>query len=65
MNLGFTVSPHVINTINALPASERSAICSALSCEFILGEDPQQLLNPVEYMIYSVIRFYVKRDSSK
>lgn len=65
MNLGFTVSQHVINTINALPVSERAAVATALTCEFMLGEDPTKSLSPLENMLYTIIRFYVVRDRER
>ena len=56
------ITPHVVNTINALPDEERSAISVALANEFILGKDPTEGLTPVQAMIYSMISFYVRRD---
>lgn len=59
------ITPHVINTINALPLNERIAITSALAGELILGQDPRNDLSPLQEMIYSIIRFYVKQDTVK
>lgn len=63
MNSSIIISDHVINTINSLPAEDRNAIAQALATEMILG--CEAALAPVQKMLYSVIRFYVKRDSSK
>lgn len=59
------ITPHVVNTINALPAAERQAISSALANEFILGRDPAESLTPFQVMIYSMIRSYVARDTRR
>lgn len=61
----FIISPRVVNTINALPAADREPISRALSREFILGEDPEQTLTPVQCMVYAMIRFYVNRTPSE
>lgn len=62
MDNSIVISSHVINTINALPIEERNAIAQALASEMILGADSNSL-SPMQEMLYSVIRFYVKRDS--
>lgn len=59
------ITPHVINTINSLPDEERTAIANTLAAELILGEKPEDLLSPMQEMIYSIIRFYVKQDTIK
>ncbi len=59
------ITPHVVNTINSLPEQERSAISSALANEFILGRDPNESLTPVQAMLYSMISFYVRRDTRR
>lgn len=61
----FIISPRVVNTINALPAADREPISRALSREFILGEDPEQTLTPVQCMVYAMIRFYVNQDTER
>ena len=63
MDKSILISSHVINTINALPVEERNAIAQALASEMILGSDSCNSLSPMQEMLYSVIRFYVKRDS--
>lgn len=57
------ITPHVINTINALPTEERLAIASALAGEMILGESLDNGLTPLQAMLYQMIRDYIKRDS--
>lgn len=59
------ITPHVINTINSLPDEERTAIANTLAAELILGEKPEASLSPMQEMIYSIIRFYVKQDTIK
>lgn len=59
------ITPHVINTINSLPIDERVAIASALTGELILGKNPSKELSPLQEMIYSIIRYYVKQDTMK
>lgn len=63
MNDAILISPHVINTIKSLPAEERIAIASALTGELILGSNPANSLTPMQEMIYSIIRFYIKQDT--
>ena len=59
------ITHHVINTINSLPIDERVAIASALTGELILGKNPSKELSPLQEMIYSIIRYYVKQDTMK
>lgn len=59
------ITPHVINTINSLPDEERAAIANTLAAELILGEKPKTALSPMQEMLYSIIRFYVKQDTIK
>lgn len=59
------ITPHVINTINSLPDDERTAIANTLAAELILGEKPNTSLSPMQEMVYSIIRFYVKQDTIK
>jgi hypothetical protein len=65
MNSAIIITPHVINTIKALPEGERSAITNALAQEMILGRESHQSLSPYQEMLYSIIRFYVERDTMK
>ena len=37
METAFVITPHVINTLNALPEQERVAVASALAVELLLG----------------------------
>lgn len=59
------ITPHVVDTINSLPADERGAISSALAQEFILGRDPSETLTPFQTMVYAMIRSYVSRDTRR
>ncbi len=65
MNEAILITPHVIDTIKSLPSEERIAIATALTGELILGRDPSKSLSPLQEMIYSIIRFYVKQDTMK
>lgn len=65
MNSAIIISSRVIDTIKSLPETERKAIATALSAELILGADPDETLNSFQSMLYSIIRFYVKRDSER
>lgn len=63
MDKSIVISSHVINTINALPVEERNAIAQALASEMILGADLCHTLSPMQEMLYSVIKFYIQKDS--
>jgi len=65
MSQQFVISSHVVDTIKALPREEREAVSRALACELFSGGDPDSFLTPFQAMIYSVIRYYVKRDSER
>lgn len=65
MNGSLVISQHVVNTIQSLPQEERVVISNALVSEFILGENPENALTPFQAMLYSVVRYYVKKDNAK
>ena len=65
METTFIITPHVINTINSLPIDERIAITAALAGEIILGTDPTPTLSPVQEIIFSMIKQYVRRDTER
>lgn len=65
MNGNIVISQHVINTIQALPESERTSITQALACDLILGQDPCEMLSPFQSILYSIIRYYVKKDTQR
>lgn len=58
------ITPHVINTLRALPLDERLNVASALAGEMLLGAQIDNL-EPIEDMIYSILRFYIQKDSVK
>ncbi len=64
MNHNIVFTPHVINTLRALPVNERLNIASALAGELLLGAEINDL-EPIETMIYSILRFYIKQDSNR
>ena len=65
MDTSIIISSHVVDTIKSLPESERAAIATALASELILGNDPDEMLSPFQAMLYSIIRYYVKRDTER
>lgn len=65
METSVIISPRVIDTINSLAAEHRAPISNALSMEFILGKNPEEILTPAQKIIYAVIRFYVTQDSER
>lgn len=65
MKTSFVISPRVIDTINSLQPVDRAPISNALSMEFILGQNPEDTLTPMQSIIYAVIRFYVTQDSDR
>lgn len=64
MNQNIVFTPHVINTLRALPVNERLNIASALAGEILLGTEISDL-EPIESMIYSILRFYIRQDSMR
>lgn len=64
MNQNIVFTPHVINTLRALPVNERLNIASALAGEILLGTEINDL-EPIESMIYSILRFYIRQDSMR
>lgn len=67
MGTTFVISPRVINTINSLPVEERLAVTSALAAELILGAESagDASLTPMQEVIYSMIKMYVRRDTER
>lgn len=65
MESSVIITKRVINTINSLPQSDRAPISNALSMEFILGQNPDEILSPTQKLLYSVIRFYVSQDTER
>ncbi len=65
MNPSVIISPRVIDTINSLKPVDRAPISNALGMEFILGQNPEGTLTPMQNIIYAVIRFYVTQDSER
>lgn len=57
------ITPHVVNTVKALPESDRKAIVEALAADILLGVNPDDVLSPFQSILYSMIKFYVERDS--
>ncbi|MDE6090897.1 MAG: hypothetical protein K2G41_09360 [Duncaniella sp.] len=65
MKTPLIISPRVIDTINSLQPSDRTSITNALGMEFILGQNPDKMLTPMQSIIYAVVRFYVTQDSQR
>lgn len=57
------ITPHVVNTVKSLPESDRKAIVEALAADILLGVNPDEVLSPFQSILYSMIKFYVERDS--
>lgn len=57
------LSSHVIDTVKALSEEDRKAIAAAIVEDFVLGGDPEDSLSPFQAMIYTIISYYIKRDS--
>ena len=65
MESSVIITKRVINTINSLSPADRAPISNALSMEFILGQNPEHTLTPMQNVLYSVIRFYVTQDTQR
>lgn len=65
METTYIITPRVLKAINALPAQLRGPVSNALSRDLFLGEAPETTLTPVQCMVYSMIRFYVRQDSRR
>ena len=65
MKTPLIISPRVIDTINSLQPLDRTPITNALSMEFILGQNHEDTLTPMQSIIYAVIRFYVTQDTHR
>ncbi len=65
MKTPLVISSRVIDTINSLQPLDRTIISNALSMEFILGQNPESTLTPMQSIIYAVIRYYVTQDSQR
>lgn len=63
MNQHVIFSQRVIKTVNRLPEEDRGPIASALTEEWILRIKRTKLLNPLQELVYSMIRNYVIRDN--
>lgn len=61
----FIITSRVVDAIRSLPASDRESISRALGNEFLLGLNPEELLTPVQAMVYAMIRFYVTQDTER
>lgn len=65
MESSVIITKRVINTINSLSQADRVPISNALSMEFILGQNPEHTLTPMQSVLYSIIRFYVNQDTER
>ncbi|MCI9284278.1 MAG: hypothetical protein HFJ91_00360 [Muribaculaceae bacterium] len=59
------ITARVIDTINSLSANDRGPISNALTMEFILGQNPESTLTPMQNVVYAILRFYVKQDMER
>lgn len=65
MKNSIVITPHVINTLKSLSGDEQQAIANALVQEVVLGEPKKLPLSPIQEMVYSIIKFYVRQDSHR
>lgn len=65
MNSAVIFSPRVLHTINSLPETDRKAVASAVTGEFILGIGKASDLTPMQTLAMVIIRQYVRHDMSK
>lgn len=65
MKNSIVITPHVINTLKSLSGDEQLAIANALVQEMVLGEPKKMPLSPIQEMVYSIIKFYVRQDSHR
>lgn len=63
MNTPVFFSQRVLNTINALPDSDRQAIAHAITGEFILGAESAISLTPLQSLVFAIVRQYVEHDT--
>lgn len=64
-NSSIIISEHVVNSVKSLPETDRKAIASALAEELLLGQCPDDKLTPFQAMLYSIIHYYVRRDTER
>ena len=65
MRPSIIITSRVIDTINSLSNIDRGPITNALSMEFILGQNPEDTLTPMQNVVYAIIRFYVVQDTRR
>lgn len=65
MKTALVITPRVIQTINSLPEEERLAVATAFVGEMVLGADINEQLTPMQAVIFSIIKSYVKSDCAK
>ena len=58
------ISPRVLNTINSLPMEDRIAVATAITGEMLLGGDASGELTPMQQLVYTIIRQYVRHDTN-
>ena len=52
------ISPRVLNTINSLPMEDRIAVATAIT------GDASGELTPMQQLVYTIIRQYVRHDTN-
>ena len=65
MNASVVFSSYVINSVRALPETDRRAIANAIAGEFLLGTNPDDELSPFQSMLYTIMQYYIKRDTNR
>lgn len=65
MKPSIIISQSVIDTVRALPETERQAIVQALANELFLGNQAQDSLSPFQNFIYTMISSNMQRDTQR
>lgn len=61
----YIISNRVVDTINRLPDKDRLPISRALSANLLHGIPPESTLTPLQCIVYTMIRHYVKQDTER
>ncbi len=64
-NSSILISPQVAHRVQSIPEMDRKVIIDALASELVLGINPKGMLSPLQRILYTMIKSYIKRDSLK
>ncbi len=65
MNSSILLSAQVISKLQSLPAEDRKVVTQAVAYDLILGIPSGTELSAVQYLVYSLIKESVQRDTVK